>query len=226
MGTVDAGPPARDAMSPLALTRLDHVLCLGAHADDLEIGAGGTILRLLAEHPDAVATWVVFSAAGLRADEARESAHAFLGGATHHRVVIKEFRDGYFPWEGAGIKDAFEDLKTLPAPDLILTHDRQDRHQDHRAISDLTWNTFRDHFILEYEIPKWDGGLGSPNFFVPLDDEVRERKVRLLMSGFASQRSRHWFSPETFNGLMRLRGVECRAATGYAEGFYSHKARL
>lgn len=213
-------------MNGLRLDRLEHLLCLGAHADDLEIGAAGTVLRLLAEYPGLSVTWVVFSACGAREAEARQSADALLAAAGNRRLVIHEFRDGYFPWQGAAIKDAFEALKVMPAPDLVLTHDRHDRHQDHRTISELTWNTFRDQLVLEYEIPKWDGGLGSPNLFVPIDDEKRKRKVELLMSSFPSQRDKHWFSPETFNALMRLRGVECKAASGYAEAFYSHKACL
>lgn len=213
-------------MNGLRLDRLSHVLCLGAHADDIEIGAAGTVLRLLAEYPGLNVTWVVFSACGARDAEARRSAESLLATAGEHRLFVHQFRDGYFPWEGAAIKDTFETLKAITTPDLVLTHDRHDRHQDHRTISELTWNTFRDQLVLEYEIPKWDGGLGLPNFFVPLDDERRQRKVDLLMSSFPSQRDKHWFSPETFNGLMRLRGVECKAASGYAEAFHCHKACL
>ena len=213
-------------MIPLKLGVVGHLLCLGAHADDIEIGAGGTLLRLLSENPTLMVTWVVFSASGLRADEAQASAAAYLAGAAERRVVVKEFRDGYFPWDGAAIKDVFEQLKALPAPDLSLTHEGGDRHQDHQVISELTWNTFRDHLILEYEIPKWDGGLGAPNVFVPLDEAVRLRKVELLMTHFATQRAKRWFTPDTFHGLMRLRGVECHAPSGHAEAFHCRKACL
>jgi LmbE family N-acetylglucosaminyl deacetylase len=210
----------------LRLDHLHHVLCLGAHADDIEIGAGGTVLRLLADDPTLAVTWVVLSACGPRADEARRGAEAFLAGAGARRVFLKEFRDSYFPWEGGAIKDFFEELKALPRPDLVLTHDGHDRHQDHRIVSELTWNTFRNHFILEYEVPQWDGGLGTPNLFVPLDEEVRRRKVEYLLTHFPTQRAKPWFSPETFNGLMRLRGVECHARSGHAEAFHCRKACL
>jgi LmbE family N-acetylglucosaminyl deacetylase len=149
----------------------------------------------------------------------------FLKGAAAQRVTLHAFRDGFFPYDGASIKSEFEKLKAV-TPDLVLTHYRDDRHQDHRVLSDLTWNTFRDHSILEYEIPKFDGDLGSPNCFVPLDKTICERKVRLLHAAFGSQRDKHWFSGETFMGLMRLRGMECRAVGGYAEAFYGRKVAL
>jgi LmbE family N-acetylglucosaminyl deacetylase len=200
-----------------------HVLCLGAHSDDIEIGCGGLILKLLAGRRKVSVDWVVFSASGQRGVEARRSAALFLRKAHRHRVVIKEFRDGFFPYEPA-IKDAFEELKAGPVPDLVLTHYRHDRHQDHRVLSDLAWNTFRDHLVLEYEIPKYDGDLGTPNWFVPLDRRTSARKVAYLEQVFGSQRDKHWFDAATFMGLMRLRGMECRAANGYAEAFYARKA--
>jgi LmbE family N-acetylglucosaminyl deacetylase len=202
-----------------------RVLCLGAHADDIEIGCGGLLMRLIAQGPIEV-DWVVFSAPQRRAAEARRSAALFLKGATHSRVTLERFRDGFFPYQGAQIKRTFERLKRRVSPDLVLTHFRHDRHQDHRVLSDLAWNTFRDHWILEYEVPKFDGDLGSPNCFVPLDLEVCARKVAHLRRVFGSQRDKHWFTDETFMGLMRLRGMECRAPGGYAEAFYSRKAVL
>jgi LmbE family N-acetylglucosaminyl deacetylase len=201
------------------------VLCLGAHSDDIEIGCGGLLLSLLARHKAVDVDWVVFSAPAGRDKEARRSAEMFLRGARKKQILLKRFRDGFFPFDGAKIKAVFEQLKSSK-PDLVLTHYRDDRHQDHRVLSDLAWNTFRDHWILEYEIPKYDGDLGAPNCFVPLDLSVCERKVEYLNAAFGSQRDKHWFSAETFMGLMRLRGMECRAPGGYAEAFYSRKITL
>ena len=200
------------------------VLCLGAHCDDIEIGCGGAVLRLLDRYPQAKIWWIVFSGNDLREQEARASAGDFLKAAQDPQVMIKRFRNGFFPSVMADIKEFFEELKGQVSPDLIFTHFRDDLHQDHRTIAELTWNTFRDHMILEYEIPKYDGGLGSPNVFVPLDDAHRMAKVQSLMSRFASQRDKPWFTPETFDGLARLRGVECNAPSGYAEAFYCRKA--
>ena len=201
------------------------LLCLGAHADDIEIGCGGLLLELIRRHAVDV-DWVVFSGGGERSREARRSAALFLHGARRKRVVLKRFRDGFFPYQGARIKAVFETLKRQTDPDVVLTHYRDDRHQDHRVLSDLAWNTFRDHLVLEYEIPKFDGDLGTPNCFVPLDRDTCARKIELLLSVFGSQRDKHWFSDETFRGLMRLRGMECRAREGYAEAFYSRKTVL
>ena len=201
------------------------VLCLGAHSDDIEIGCGGLLLTLL-ERRQLDVTWVVFSASGQRQREARRGAAAFLKGATRRRVVLKQFRDGHFPYQGAAIKRLFETLKRTSSPELILVHYRDDRHQDHRTLSDLAWNTFRDHLILEYEIPKFDGDLGAPNCFVPLTREICSRKVAHLQTTFGTQRDKHWFSDETFMALMRLRGMECRAPEGYAEAFYGRKIVL
>jgi LmbE family N-acetylglucosaminyl deacetylase len=198
------------------------ILCLGAHSDDIEIGCGGLILSLIKSGRPIDVTWAVFSASGNRAREARKGAAAFLEGARRRRLIIKQFKDGHFPYQGAAIKAVFESLKPS-APDLVLVHYRDDRHQDHRTLSDLTWNTFRDHLILEYEIPKFDGDLGTPNVFVPLDSETCQTKVRHLQATFGTQRDKHWFSSETFMALMRLRGMECRAEAGYAEAFYGRK---
>ena len=203
-----------------------RVLCLGSHSDDIEIGCGGTILRLLNEYPGCVFHWVVFSAIGVRKDEAQCAAESFVGSKRLERIVLKEFRDGFMPFAGSEVKDVFEDLKRSVAPDLIFTHRRNDAHQDHRLISELTWNTFRDHFILEYEVPKYDGDLGQPTVFVPLEADIYQKKVRNLMDAFQSQRSKRWFEESTFLSLMRLRGMECNAPTGYAEAFYSHKLVL
>jgi LmbE family N-acetylglucosaminyl deacetylase len=201
-----------------------RILCLGAHSDDIEIGCGGLILQLIAQVKAVDVTWVVFSGGRKRQAEARRSAKLFLKGAGRTRVLIKSFRDGFFPFDGAKVKGVFETLKAGPRPDLVLTHYRDDRHQDHRLLSDLTWNTFRDHWILEYEIPKFDGDLGSPNCFVPLDRATCDRKIEILRQAFGSQRDKHWFTDETFLGLMRLRGMECRAEPGYAEAFYGRKS--
>ncbi len=201
-----------------------RLLCLGAHADDIEIGAGGTILTLLARHPGSHVRWVVFSAPPERAAEARASAVALLADAATTTVEVHDTRDGFFPAAFTGLKEIFESLKGDIPPDLILTHVRDDHHQDHRLLAELTANTFRDHLVLGYEIPKYDPDLGNPNVFVPLDEAVAERKVAALMEHFATQRSRRWFVPETFFALMRLRGLQAAAPSGLAEGLYG--ARL
>jgi LmbE family N-acetylglucosaminyl deacetylase len=200
-----------------------QVLCLGAHADDIEIGCGGTVLRLVSLYPDADFHWLVFGAAGVRKQEAQASAGRFLGEARSKTIEIRSFRDGFFPYEGAAIKEVFERLKTRVNPDVIFTHYGRDLHQDHRLLSELTWNTFRDHMILEYEIPKYDGGLGSPNVFVRLTEEERRRKIALLLSEFPSQADKKWFTESTFEALLRLRGVESNSPSGYSEGFYCRK---
>jgi LmbE family N-acetylglucosaminyl deacetylase len=202
------------------------LLFLGAHSDDIEIGCGGTVLRLLQERPDCDVTWVVFSAAGEREREARASAQAFLAKAGRPTVIIKSFRESYFPHSGGEIKDAFEELKQSLNPDLVFCHRREDRHQDHRVVGELCWNTFRNHMILEYEIPKYEGDLGKPNFFVPLARSEADQKTRLLLEHFASQSSRSWFRADTFDGLMAVRGVECNAPEGRAEAFHAFKLRI
>jgi LmbE family N-acetylglucosaminyl deacetylase len=202
------------------------VLCVGAHSDDIEIGCGGTILRLAEEHPDTMFHWVVFSAIGVREAEARRAASLFVRPASLNEPILKTFRDGFLPYEGAKVKAAFEDLKQVVNPDLVFAPYLNDAHQDHRLVAELTRNTFRDHFILEYEIPKYDGDLGQPSVFVPLDDEVCQTKVRHLMDAFQSQRTKRWFEPNTFLSLLRLRGMECNAPSGYAEAFYCRKLVL
>jgi LmbE family N-acetylglucosaminyl deacetylase len=201
-----------------------RVLALGAHSDDIEIGAGGTILSWIASGAEVSVDWCALSAPGERADEARASAMEFLAGAKHAEIHLGEFRDGYFPAERTAVKDWVEGLKRLAKPDVVLCHQRNDAHQDHRIVCELAWNTFRDHLILEYEIPKWDGDLGQPNIYVPLNEEVLARKIELLHKHFGTQRSKAWFDEETFRGLARLRGVECRER--YAEAFFARKLLL
>ena len=202
------------------------MLCLGAHSDDSEIGCGATVLALLAVNPDVEVQWVVFGARGPREDEARRAAAMVLAKAKRSDVAVLGFRDSFFPYDGAAIKTQFEEMKARFSPDLIFTHRGDDRHQDHRVISELTWNSYRDHLILEYEVPKYDGDLGQPNVFVPVDAAARARKVEVLMDAFRTQRDKRWFSPETFDGLMRIRGIECASPTGYAEGFHARKVML
>jgi len=202
------------------------ILCLGSHSDDIEIGCGGTILRLAEQYPGCVFHWVVFSAAAVRETEAQRAATLFVGTAGLKGPLLKSFPDGFMPFVGAEVKNVFEELKRTVSPDLIFTHNRKDAHQDHRLVAELTWNTFRDHLVLEYEIPKYDGDLGQPNFFVPLTTEIYQKKVRYLMEAFQSQRGKRWFQEETFLSLMRLRGMECNAPSGYAEAFYGRKLLL
>jgi LmbE family N-acetylglucosaminyl deacetylase len=199
------------------------VLCLGAHSDDIEIGCGGTILKLVEAYQQLSINWIVFSASKQRRQEAKDSAHAFLHGVNQKIVVIKNFRDGFFPYSGRSIKGYFEELKTMPAPDIIFTHYRLDLHQDHRLISELAWQTFRDHLILEYEIPKYDGDYGNPNCFVHLSGSICDKKVQYIVKYFESQRANHWFGEETFRSLLRLRGIESNARSKYAEAFYCRK---
>ena len=208
------------------LSRVKRVLCLGAHSDDIEIGCGGTVLRMIEESKSIEFYWLVLSSNPTRAKEAERSANAFLGGARHKTVVVKSFRDGFLPYIGAPVKEAFEKIKTIFVPDVIFTHFRQDLHQDHRMVCELTWNTFRNHFILEYEVPKYDADLRSPNFFVPLSDGQARKKVNALMRFFATQRNKQWFSEDLFYGLMRLRSIEGASPTRHAEAFHSRKVLL
>jgi LmbE family N-acetylglucosaminyl deacetylase len=204
-----------------------RILCLGAHSDDIEIGCGGTILRLLAEHPGSSVHWVVFSATEAREQEARASAAGFLRDASSSYVLVKRFRESFFPATWVEIKEFFEKVRAdnqgANHPDIVFCHHRQDMHQDHRTIAELTWNTFRNHLLLEYEIPKFEGDLGSPNLFVPLARAVADRKVELLLEHFGSQAERTWFRPDTFHGLMSIRGVECVAPEARAEAFHARK---
>jgi LmbE family N-acetylglucosaminyl deacetylase len=199
------------------------VVCIGAHSDDLEIGCGGTIRQLVERHPGSTVRWWVLTGDDARAREARAAAERLLGDVCELEVSVTGFRDGYLFTDPVPVKDAFETFRRGPEPDVIFTHTREDRHQDHRMVSDLTWNTWRDHMILEYEIPKWDGDLGRPNFYVPLREATMDRKVEVLMTCFSTQRSKSWFDEATFRGLSRLRGLECRAPEGFAEAFHARK---
>ncbi len=214
------GPPVALDFGGNAAPR---ILALGAHSDDVEIGCGGTILRLVAAFPAIEVLWVVFSGSGDRRLEAETGAAAFLAGAARSEVVVQDFRDGFFPYQGGLIKEHFEQLKCRFEPDLVFTHYRDDRHQDHRLISELAWNTYRQATILEYEVPKYDGDLGNPNFYVTLDRSIVDAKVEHLLESFPSQRHRDWFDSEMFRAMLRLRGMEARSPSGYAEAFYSRK---
>jgi LmbE family N-acetylglucosaminyl deacetylase len=203
-----------------------RVLAIGAHPDDIEIGCGGTILKLIEEGAVSEIRWVVLSGDGERAQEAERSAQALLESVPDSEIVICDFLDGFFPYEGKRIKDFFEGLKTDFSPDVVFTHQRGDLHQDHRISCELTWNTFRDHLILEYEVPKYDGDMSAPNTFVPLPEALSQRKIDHLMDHFASQRSKHWFREDLFSGLLRLRGMECNSPSAHAEAFFCRKAVL
>jgi LmbE family N-acetylglucosaminyl deacetylase len=213
-------------MITVNLANAKRILCVGAHCDDIEIGCGGTVLRLISDSDRVEFYWIVLCSNLERAREARRSAAAFLKNARQKTIVVKAFRDGFLPYIGIEVKEFFEELKKSFSPDLVFTHFRHDLHQDHRQISELTWNTFRDHLILEYEIPKYDADLHQPNFFVPLSDAIRRKKVQALMRYFGTQRNKHWFSADLFHGLMRLRGMECASHTGHAEAFHCRKLVL
>jgi LmbE family N-acetylglucosaminyl deacetylase len=210
----------------MRLTGLRSMLCIGAHADDIEIGCGGTVLRLLEENPGLEVHWVVLSAAGGRSSEAQSSAAALIGAPGRTDVRVADFRETFFPYVGSEVKSYFARLATEVTPDLILTHWREDLHQDHRLVGELTWNSFRDHLILEYEIPKWDGDIGRPNLFVPLKRSICECKIEHLLRGFPSQAEKDWFDAELFWSLLRLRGMEARSPSGYAEAFHCRKLVL
>ena len=197
-----------------------RVVCLGAHADDIEIGAGGTILRLLDERPNTHVTHVVFSADAIRADEARAAARQLLA-AAEADIHVLGHRDGFFPFEAADIKGFAQAALEGVRPHLVLTHRRDDAHQDHRVIADLAWQTFRGATIAAYEIPKWDGDLDRPNAYVALDDATITRKLALLADHFPTQQAKGWYDDETFRGLARVRGVE--AGVRYAEAFHCTK---
>lgn len=204
-----------------------QILCLGAHSDDIEIGCGGTILRLIEEYQKNIeVVWVVFSANGDRKNEAIKSANSFLENVEKKQIITHQHRDGFFPYTATEIKESFEELKKVITPDVVFTHYRDDRHQDHRLISDLTWNTFRNHLILEYEIPKYDGDFGSPNFFVPVSEDLCKRKCDLILQYFQTQKEKHWLTDETLFAVLRLRGIESGRQSRYAEGFYCRKISM
>jgi len=203
-----------------------RILCLGAHCDDIEIGCGGTILKLIENYKNVILYWVVFSSNEQRAAEASACASMFLKEVQSKKIIIKNFRDGFLPFHGIEVKEWFEQLKQEFSPDIIFTHYRDDRHQDHRLISDLTWNTFRNHLILEYEIPKYDGDLGIPNFFVHLDKAICRRKIQYILDAFATQNNKQWFAEETFFSILKIRGIESNSPGNYAEAFYCRKIFL
>ena len=216
-------------MQPLVFAKPGQtlkVLCLGAHSDDIEIGVGGTLLGWIAAGALLDVHWCVLSAGGPRRAEAMAGAAAILEGAAARRVECAEFRDSHFPYQGAEIKTWIEGVKARVKPDIVFTHRGDDAHQDHREVCRLTWNAFRDHVVLEYEIPKWDGDLGQPNLYVPMSKNVMERKIELLQACFGTQRSKDWFDADTFRGLARLRGMECRAPERFAEAFVARKLRM
>jgi LmbE family N-acetylglucosaminyl deacetylase len=217
-------------MVPLQIGRPEakpaRVLAIGAHPDDIEIGCAGTVIKLIEQAAISEVRWVVLSGDGERANEARRSAEALLHDVPRSEVVVRDFPDGFFPYEGQRIKDFFEQLKADFSPDVVFTHQRADLHQDHRLSCELTWNTFRDHLILEYEVPKYDGDMSAPNAFVPLEERLHQRKIDHLMSHFGSQVSKRWFKEELFSSLLRLRGMECNSPSSYAEAFFCRKAVL
>lgn len=200
-----------------------RVLCLGAHSDDIEIGCGASILQLAASGRPVKICWVVFSGTEARMVEAKASAESMLDNLSQKTIVMHGYRDGDFPAEWNSIKTEFMQLRSSFEPDLVFTHYRHDRHQDHRVVGDLTWNMYRDHVILEYEIPKFDGDLDTPNFYMPVSPSAASRKVSLLMQHFQSQKEKQWFNEELFFGVMRIRGMECRSPSGYAEAFHARK---
>jgi len=203
-----------------------RILCIGAHSDDIEIGCGGTILRLLEENREVEVTWVVLGSNGKRDKEALKGARSFLAGTGTKTIIVKNYKDGFLQYAGKGIKQFFEKLKATTSPDVIFTHYRHDLHQDHRLISELTWNTYRNHLILEYEIIKYDGDLGSPNVFVHLTEQMCERKIAFVLKAFRSQVGKDWFTADAFWSILRIRGIECKAPEKYAEGFYCRKVVL
>lgn len=205
--------------------RSPTVLLLGAHCDDIEIGCGATVRLLAKQRPDARFVWVTLASEDGRGAETRRAAAQLLEGAAEVEVFVENFRGSYLPHEGPALKEYIDALKRF-SPALVFTHFRHDLHQDHRVVNELTWNTFRNHAVLEYEIPKFDGDLGVPNTFVPLTAADIEAKCRMLMECFPSQHARAWFTPDTFQALARLRGIECAAPGGFAEAFYARKTCL
>jgi len=216
-------PAVREMFSILTENKKPKILCLGAHADDIEIGCGGTVLRIIKDLPEAQFSWVIFSGNKKRVEEANQSVTIFLKGAGSKSITVGNFRESNFPFIGAEIKDCFEQIASNLSPDIIFTHWKNDAHQDHRLLSDLTWNTFRDHLILEYEIPKYDGDLGNPNVYICLDETIVQNKVNYICDIYESQNRKPWFSEDTFRSIMRLRGVECNSYSKYAEAFYCRK---
>jgi LmbE family N-acetylglucosaminyl deacetylase len=210
------------ALRPAGSGSALRVLCVGAHSDDIEIGCAGALLQVQRFHPRSRIDWVVLTGSADRQRETSQAMRQLIAPARRGKLVFGGFRDTCLPASYAELKDFFANLK-LPDPDVVFCHERTDAHQDHRVTNEMVWGAFRDHLILEYEIPKWDGGLTTPNFYVPLTAAQARRKVALLMRVFGSQRSRAWFTAQTFEALLRLRGIECRASSGLAEGFHARK---
>jgi LmbE family N-acetylglucosaminyl deacetylase len=202
------------------------ILCLGAHPDDIEIGCGGTVLRIIEEMPCSHFYWAVFSGNEKRIKEAREAAKVFLKHAKSKKIVIHQFKESYFPFVGSSIKDCFEKLKREFHPDIVFTHYKSDAHQDHCLISSLTWNTFRDHLIMEYEIPKYDGDLVTPNLYVHLNESHVRKKIDSILENFATQKEKQWFTEETFRSILRIRGIESNSPSNYSEAFHCRKLVL
>lgn len=213
-------------MLKVSFGKINTILCLGAHPDDIEIGCGGTIMKLLVEQNAVTVHWVILSTKKNQASEALQSTDIFLRDAKEKDIVQKKFQDTFFPHNGTEIKEYFNELGRKISPDIVFTHRLEDRHQDHRLVSELTWNTFRDHLILEYEIPKYEGDLGQPNVFVRLDRETGTRKIQTILSAYSSQREKQWFTSDTFWAILRLRGLESNSPSGYAEGLYFRKMVL
>ncbi|MDT6940971.1 PIG-L deacetylase family protein [Brucella pseudogrignonensis] len=215
-----------DLLSMASSNKPLKLLCLGAHSDDIEIGCGGTILHLISSGIPLDIHWCVLSGNVERHNEAELAALDFLQGASSFQINLASFEDSYFPAQIRDIKSWLMLQRQRQSPDIVFTHRKHDAHQDHRTISELTWNLFRDQLILEYEIPKWDGDLGQPNAYSALSADILKRKIELLLKHFGSQRAKDWFDTETFQGIARLRGMECRAPEAYAEAFFARKIRL
>lgn len=213
-------------MISLQTHKIGSILCVGAHADDIEIGCGGTLLKILSENPSIDVHWIVLSAQGQRIEEALDASNQFLQNITNKNIVIKNFRDSFFPYIGLEIKEFFNQFRHECNPDLIFTHRREDLHQDHRLVSELTWNTFRNHQIFEYEIPKYEGDLGHPNLFVPLNEMICQRKIEIINNAFQTQKTKNWFTDDTFWAMLRMRGLESRSFSKYAEAFHCRKVIL
>lgn len=202
-----------------------RVVALGAHADDIEIGAGGLIQRLVADTPSLSIRWLVASATPERRREAEKASSRLVGSVSDCTLDIGDLRDGFLPFLGPAPKEwlirhaGFE-------PDIVICPRGEDLHQDHRLVGQLAWQVFRSSLIFEYEIPKYEGDLGRPNVYVVLDRATAERKVATILEAFPSQRSRRWFEPETFWALLRLRGIEAASPTGFAEAFHASKIVL
>lgn len=207
----------------LEFSNLHSVLCIGAHPDDIEIGCGGTLLELMSRNPAARMDWIVFGCNRVREIEAISSFRRWFGNSPSRTIHTHFFSDTLFPSQQSEIKEQFRILSSSISPDVIFTHRREDMHQDHRLLAELTWQTFRSHLILEYEIPKYEGDLGNPNVFFPLKAETVQSKIQYLLDEFPTQREKPWFDRETFQAMMRIRGLESRAESGFAEAFHARK---